>query len=441
MAKDNQFEKDFYARIKEENGRLEKNENDIVILIHNTGGEFTPELLMDFPKCDIGKLWMIKQKSRDFIVNYVLSDEEKRKIEEIWHSDSPNANDLNVITRKISGDPKSDGRSKLGRAIRAFLASKEFNYKTITIEKLPEIILDEEQKEFIRQRCWKFRPWDITKEFYSNPQIQSLSREVRAFEKYAEEIKGNHVDKNISEEFKDIEDDGIDDSNKSLECYRPPNGKGQVVARINKYLHLDWDVNKLAKEEAKQVEILRRFLRTHNFINQINVYRNAQDRDSFEGDFIGQVLYERDITYAEMQQYIVLSSEKVNGAFIERELQSLRDEQKRARDEQDKTFSQTAYTEAVNAFQSARENSLNRWEKLNKQLMTGRKERIDARREENASVLNLVNAWKDEEFRIKTIHLAELEKVKLEETIMELSSMDSLKALIRGATEKELLSS
>ena len=50
-----------------------------------------------------------------------------------------------------------------------------------------------------------------------------------------------------------------------------------------------------------------------------------------------------------------------------------------------------------------------------------------------------MQAWKDEEFRKKTIHLADLEKMKIKEEAGRINSMSEIKALLRGATIEELV--
>ena len=44
-----------------------------------------------------------------------------------------------------------DGRSKQGRAVREYLASKDIKYGTTKVEKVKPILLNDEQKEFIEQ--------------------------------------------------------------------------------------------------------------------------------------------------------------------------------------------------------------------------------------------------------------------------------------------------
>ena len=61
--------------------------------------------------------------------------------------------------------------------------------------------------------------------------------------------------------------------------------------------------------------------------------------------------------------------------------------------------------------------------------------------EENASILNLVEVWKEEEGRKKMIALAEMRKEAIAEEIDNISSMDEIKARVLGLTKEEILES
>ena len=58
---------------------------------------------------------------------------------------------------------------------------------------------------------------------------------------------------------------------------------------------------------------------------------------------------------------------------------------------------------------------------------------------ENASILNLVELWKEEESRKNLIKLAELQKESVKDEVNRLSSIDEVKARILGLTEEEAI--
>ena len=58
---------------------------------------------------------------------------------------------------------------------------------------------------------------------------------------------------------------------------------------------------------------------------------------------------------------------------------------------------------------------------------------------DNASILNLVEMWKEEESRKKMIQLAEMRKEVVKDEIKNLGTMDEVKARIMGISEDEVL--
>jgi len=75
-----------------------------------------------------------------------LSEDQKQIIIE----NSNSISDLTELTALVFPDKSGlDGRSKEGRAVRAFLVSEGINYQTKHILPKENIALDEEQKEFV----------------------------------------------------------------------------------------------------------------------------------------------------------------------------------------------------------------------------------------------------------------------------------------------------
>ena len=59
--------------------------------------------------------------------------------------------------------------------------------------------------------------------------------------------------------------------------------------------------------------------------------------------------------------------------------------------------------------------------------------------QESASILNLVELWKEEESRNKMIKIAEIRKKNISAEIDRLSSMEEIKSRIMGISEEEVL--
>ena len=74
-----------------------------------------------------------------------LTEEQKQLIRNNYKSIS----DLTRLTQMVSKDETLDGRSKIGRAIRKFMVEQGLNYETTVHRKVDDIILTDEEKEFL----------------------------------------------------------------------------------------------------------------------------------------------------------------------------------------------------------------------------------------------------------------------------------------------------
>ena len=95
--------------------------------------------------------------------------------------------------------------------------------------------------------------------------------------------------------------------------------------------------------------------------------------------------------------------------------------------------------ESINTAQTEYNQCVNRQTKLLNELKEKRSQRLSKQIKENASILNLVEMWRDEESRHKMIKLAEIRKKALKEEVNRLSSMDEIKCRVMGLTEEEVL--
>ena len=95
--------------------------------------------------------------------------------------------------------------------------------------------------------------------------------------------------------------------------------------------------------------------------------------------------------------------------------------------------------EAISSAQNEYNQSVNRQHKLLGDLKEKRSDKLKNKIKENASIISLVEAWKNEESRKKMIHLADLRKGILKDEMKNLESMDELKARILGLGEDDIL--
>ena len=98
-----------------------------------------------------------------------------------------------------------------------------------------------------------------------------------------------------------------------------------------------------------------------------------------------------------------------------------------------------ALVEAINTAQTEYNQCVNRQNKLLESLKEKRSDKLKKQLQENASILNLVEMWKEEESRKQLIQLTELRKKTLKDEMEKLSGMDEVRARIMGLTDDEAL--
>jgi hypothetical protein len=98
-----------------------------------------------------------------------------------------------------------------------------------------------------------------------------------------------------------------------------------------------------------------------------------------------------------------------------------------------------ALVESISTAQTEYNQCVNRQQKLLESLKEKRSDRLKKQIKDNASILNLVEMWKEEETRKKMIELAEARKRIVKSEIDNLASMDDFKARILGISEEEIL--
>jgi hypothetical protein len=95
--------------------------------------------------------------------------------------------------------------------------------------------------------------------------------------------------------------------------------------------------------------------------------------------------------------------------------------------------------EASNSARNEYNQCVTRQQKLLNDLKVKRSDRLSKNIKENASILNLVYLWKEEETRKKMIRLAETRKAAVKEEIDRLMTIDEIKCKIVGLSEDQIL--
>jgi hypothetical protein len=178
-------------------------------------------------------------------------------------------------------------------------------------------------------------------------------------------------------------------------------------------------------------------MNTHRFLHQINLYDDERDRELFESSFVRYTYDKGDLTQEEVDQYIVLCTEVIISSSIQQTINVLQNQIDLSIEGDGKI--PMALVEASNTARKEYNDCVNRQQKLLNELKVKRSDRLSKQVKETASILNLVEMWKEEESRAKLLKMAELRKQSLSNEIERLSSMDEVKCKILGISKDEIL--
>lgn len=361
-----------------------------------------------------------------------LTEEQKANMINEWNGRKNNPPSLKEMIDIAYPGQNLDGRTKEGRLVKEFLGTVNMNATPAhQYQPVPEIVLTEEQVEFTINHASTMKAHEITRVIFANNELSHMSQECRAVIKCLEEAKEAGA---VPELFEEDNDDVSAD-------YKAPKTFDRMLGRINKYINPALDKNKLTTRQKKEIEGLIGYINTYRLLHIINTYDSNTDRDLFESSFIRYTYDKIDLLQEEVDQYIVLSAEVVISSNIQRRvetLQTLLDEAASSGDGESTRISMSL-VEAINTAQTEYNQCVNRQQKLLDSLKQKRSDRLSKQIKENASILNLVQMWKDEESRIKLIKLAELRKKAISQEVEKLSTMDEVKARIMGLSEDEAL--
>jgi len=357
-----------------------------------------------------------------------LTQEQKDIIISTWNSRKEDPPGLQELTQIVFPDiPNIDGRSKHGKAVKNFLASRDLKVKTKS-EYTPKdrIPLSNEQKDYISNNASMMTATELSRELFNNYSLTNLSIEARSIQEYLDSLPKQVINAaSIPSEDEDQED------------YKPPKNQERALVRVNKYVLNGLDKDKLTVKQKKDLTALISYLHTYRFLHQIETYTNAIDRDLFESSFIRYTFDKPDLTQEEVDQYIVLATEVVISSNIQETIATLQDQI----DQEITSGAKIPMTlvEAVTSARTEYNQCVTRQQKLLNDLKVKRSERLSNLVKDNASILNLVQMWKDEETRKEMIKMADMRREVLKGEVGRLSSMDDVKARIFGLTEEEVL--
>ena len=358
-----------------------------------------------------------------------LTKEQGDLVLEAWSKDSEGVPSLIDLTKIVFPElDKVDGRCKEGRMVKEFLAKHDLKARPSSEYKPKEKVeLSEDHQSFCRNNGSMMSYVEIARIIFDDSDLNNLSQESRAVREYIDSLGEELVP------FEDV-------LPQRLVPYDPPKTFLKTMARIRKYVPSfpSEDMEKLPAKSKKEIDALTHYLKTYRFIHQINTYTSETARDLYESSFVRYTHDKGDLTQEEVDQYIVLSTEVVISANIQRRVEHLNRLLDDAADDSEGRRISMSLVEAINTSQNEYNQSVNRQQKLLGDLKEKRSDRLKKQLNDTASILNLVEMWKEQESRHSMIALAQLRQELMKEEMQKLGSMDEIKCRIMGIDKNEI---
>ena len=346
-----------------------------------------------------------------------LNEEQQKFVDDNFHK----IPDLIELTRAVFKDGTIDGRSRQGRAVRAYLASKEMKYKTTKHQEVKPIVLTEDQKEFIQNYSQDgMSSFQIAQLLFPESEVKKLGREQRTVGNYLEAVKKQQREERRQERAK----------------YDPPETFLDCLKLVNRYTNQEFKEGELKVVERKAMESMFKFLRSPRFCQIIGTYNKEEDQELFEAEFIRATWDKPDLSADEINLYVNVCVDYINLKNIQGHMEKLN----RMFDEADEQQELTVRLSELLKTKSEEYNQCEkRQESLIQRLAGDRAKRISQRQDQNASMLSLVESFQNEEERKLMIKMAEMQKKVIREEADTLESMNSWKARGLGISKNDAI--
>ena len=345
-----------------------------------------------------------------------LTDEQKQFIRDNF-KETP---DLLELTRKLFDNPDIDGRSREGRSVREFLAEENLEYRTTKKDKVPDIQLNDQQREFIKAQAQNgLSAYQIAEILFPDSNVRRLCKE--------------HL--TVLEFLRHYEPSYVHDSESAVNrVYNPPKLNITCLKKINMYTMIDLQEDRLTHEEEDCINTLLRSLSAPRLIQVISNYTNMKDRELFEAEFIRATWDKPDLTSDEINLYINVCVDYINLKNITYHIEKLNTMFNEVEDQQDMTV---RLAEVLKSKTDEYDKCEKRMESLIKKLNGDRAERLKNRRQDNATIISLVKNFQAESERRRMVEIAEMQKKLVEEEVTRLDNMESWKARILGISKND----
>ena len=346
-----------------------------------------------------------------------LSDDQRSFIDK----NASKITDLIELTRAVFMDESLDGRTKEGRAVRAYLIEKGTEFTTTKNAPAKEVRLTEENKEFIKaQAVDGMNAFQIAKIVFSDVKVTPLSKETTVIADFIRE----EMPLSLTAE----------DSARGIE-YCPPASALSTIKKINLAAGINLSVEKMTRSEEISVDFMQAILASPRFVYQINSYSDSHDRTLFEAEFIRACWDKPDLTPDEINLYINVCMDYINLKQIEKQKLKLNDMFDDAEEGNDFTI---RLTEILKTKSEEYNQCVGRIDRVITKLQGDRAKRLNSKHQETANVLALVKLFQEEEERVVMVRMAEMQNKLVEEEAERMENMPAWKARVLGISKGDV---
>lgn len=369
------------------------------------------------------KLNNLTQETEEPKQEVILSEEQKTQILSAWkNAPRDNPPSLKELTKLVFPDKALDGRSLEGKAVRDFLATYNVSPPRNVHEKIGPHILTVAEKEFIQNNIDQIKPLEMCKTLWpAVVNMSPLSKEFRAVSEFINSL-------NYKPGLEVKADKTIMDAGNFI----PPKTYTECFRLVQKYTHEVLNMQEISEREKGGVMKLIAYLHAPRFLQMVNTYQDEKNRELFLSEVIRSTYNKPDLSSEELNQYFSLASDITLSLSIQAQIELLNIRLGEIMEDPDGKLSVTL-AETISAKTKEYNDCLSRQRSLIKELNGSRATRLKNQLEANASVLSLMEYWKDEKKRKKLIQLANIRKQAVRDCVDELISMDSIKAEMFGS--------
>ena len=360
-----------------------------------------------------------------------LTLDQKKIVVERWNDNNQNPPSISELVLLLF-NVREDGFGKYGLSIRKFITESKLKTKTkAQVERRINAPseLTEVQKKWIEKNYSIIKPLEMARYLFDEPKLTPISIEFKLVSDFI---------KTLPEYVKALEKE---ESSDGLGIYRPPKTLLASARRVNSFIFNAIDTDDIEKN-SKLTNCLTQFIRfchMPRFVLTYNQYNGKDEKELFESSYVRYVWDKPDLTEEELDIYVNLCSSLVALTNMKKEMDFLT---KLREDQVDDSEGKKISMSIVQSLADLRK-EINDTEKrvrdTAESLQGKRNERIDTKTKENASLVNLIDFWRNYENRRQMIRLAEIRKQRNRDEVTRIEDMSDLVMEVYGIGKDEAI--